>query len=100
MNTTSKLKKITKIDSHNEPDTADDRLMLKLARIALVVLLPVLGVLISDYVDSMRKSMDEMSVSIQDMRNKQTRLAVILSRVDTNVQNIEKRLDNLEPRKK
>ncbi len=97
--TTAKLKKIVKADKEESPDISNDRIMLRLAQIVLCIITPVLGFLLTGYIGAMHKAMDSMAASIARISDTQESLAIMLARVDTNVRNVDERLDRIENKK-
>lgn len=75
-----------------------DRIMLKLARVAIALMLPMIAFLMHGYLDSIRKTMDSMAASIERISDAQERLSIVLARVDEAVHHIERRLDKNEDR--
>lgn len=73
-----------------------DRVLLHLARAALIIMLSVIGFLINDYLSSMHKTMDKMAASIEKISGVQDRLSVALARVDETMRHIERRMERIE----
>lgn len=88
-----KLKKFTRTPAAYDVRISEERLMLKLSTIAVAILFAALGFLLEGNVSAIHRSISKISEAQQQM-------AVMLARVDTNVRNMERRLDKLEPERK
>lgn len=75
-----------------------DRVMLHLARVAIVLMLSVIGFLINAHLLAIRKTMDDMTASIEKTNDTQAQMVIMLVRVDETVRNIDRRLGKNENR--
>jgi len=68
-----------------------EKILLKLARIAIILMLSVTGFLLNSYLSSMNKAIDKISET-------QERLAIMVARIDETVRNTDQRLNRNENR--
>ncbi len=69
-----------------------DKIMLRLAHIAIVLLLTMLGFLMTSYVGKLDKAIERITQT-------QEQMAIMLARVDENITHTERRLQRLENQK-
>lgn len=76
----------------------NDRIMLQLARMLIIVMLSVVGFLLNGYINAMNRAIDNMALSIGKISDTQEQLAIMMARMDVTVRAVDQRTQKTETR--
>ena len=76
----------------------NDRIMLQLARMLIIVMLSIVGFLLNGYVNAMNRVVDNMALSIDKISDTQEQLAIMMARMDVTVRAVDQRTQKTETR--
>lgn len=79
-------------------DNSEDAIWLQLSRIAVVTMLTVIGFLVTHSLQTIERSIDDLAISLNDVRYTQERVSVMTARIDESVRHLSARLERGENR--